>query len=147
MALRREGRPLRPDHARAAAGQGALLPGDRAGDRALGQALAKASLDAAILLPLCRCCRGRLCGRGDEQVHLTGNDIVTVVVKESTLFGEGTLAMIFDAASHELRQWTITDAQGLDTSVAIYNVEKDTPVNESRFAIKYLREKKVGSNR
>ena len=75
------------------------------------------------------------------------SDIITVVVKESTLFGEGTLAMIFDGNSHELRQWTITDSQGLDTSVAIYNVQKDTPVNPKRFDIKYLPERKQGSKR
>lgn len=75
------------------------------------------------------------------------SDIITVVVKESTLFGEGTLTMIFDGNSHELRQWTITDAQGLDTSVAIYNVEKDKPVNPKRFDIKYLKEKALGSNK
>lgn len=74
-------------------------------------------------------------------------DIVTVIVKESTLFGEGTLTMIFDGKTHELRQWTITDAQGLDTSVAIYNVEKDKPVNPKRFDIKYLKEQSLGSNK
>lgn len=74
-------------------------------------------------------------------------DIISVIVKESTLFGEGTLTMIFDGKTHELRQWTITDSQGLDTSVAIYNVEKDKPVNPKRFDIKYLREKPLGSNR
>ena len=75
------------------------------------------------------------------------SDIVTVVVKESTLFGEGTLSMIFDGKSHELRQWTITDAQGLDTSVAIYNVEKNTPVNPKRFDIQYLRETEPGGGK
>ncbi|MEM8813888.1 MAG: outer-membrane lipoprotein carrier protein LolA [Pseudomonadota bacterium] len=74
-------------------------------------------------------------------------DIITIVVQESTLFGEGTLTMIFDGDSHELRQWTVTDSQGLDTSVAIYNVEKDRPVNPERFAIQYLREAPLGSNK
>jgi len=74
-------------------------------------------------------------------------DIVTVIVQESTLFGEGTLTMIFDGKTHELRQWTITDAQGLDTSVAIYNVEKDKPVNPKRFKIKYLKDRNLGSNK
>lgn len=75
------------------------------------------------------------------------SDIITIVVKESTLFGEGTLTMIFDGDTHELRQWTVTDAQGLDTSVAIYNVEKNKPVNPRRFTIQYLRERPLGSNK
>lgn len=75
------------------------------------------------------------------------NDIITVTVKESTLFGEGTLAMIFDARTHELRQWTVTDSQGQDTSVAIYNVEKNKPVDEARFQIDYLPQRELGGKR
>ena len=74
-------------------------------------------------------------------------DITTVVIKESTLFGEGTLTMIFDGTTHELKQWTITDGKGQDTSVAIYNVEKDQPVDDGRFKIKYLKNRQLQNER
>ncbi len=32
--------------------------------------------------------------------------------------------MMFDPKTYELRQWTITDAQGKDTTVMIFNVQQ-----------------------
>lgn len=63
-------------------------------------------------------------------------DLVTVVIEEETAFGDGKLTLIFDRDKHELRQWTVTDAQG-DTSVAIYNVATGIPVSDKMFRIDY----------
>ena len=63
-------------------------------------------------------------------------DLVTVVIEEETAFGDGRLTLIFDSDKHELRQWTVTDAQG-DTSVAIYNVATGIPLNDKMFRINY----------
>jgi len=63
-------------------------------------------------------------------------DLVTVVIEEETAFGDGRLTLVFDGTNHELRQWTVTDAQG-DTSVAIYNVATGVPVNDKMFHINY----------
>ena len=65
-------------------------------------------------------------------------DLVTVTITEDTTFVQGKLTLIFDAQSRELKQWTVTDAQGLDTSVAIYNVEVGKPTNPKLFVIDYL---------
>lgn len=62
-------------------------------------------------------------------------DLVSVVLEQSTVFGDGRLTMVFDRKSNELRQWTVTDAQGYDTAVAIYNVTQNQPVDEKLFKI------------
>ncbi len=65
------------------------------------------------------------------------SDLVTVVIEEKSTFGKGKLTLVFDAKTKELKQWTITDAQGLDTSVAIYNVAVGKPADAKNFKINY----------
>lgn len=62
-------------------------------------------------------------------------DLVSVVLEQSTVFGDGRLTMVFDRKTSELRQWTVTDAQGYDTSVAVYNVTANHPADEKLFKI------------
>jgi outer membrane lipoprotein-sorting protein len=62
-------------------------------------------------------------------------DLVSVVLEQSTVFGDGRLTMVFDRKTSELRQWTVTDAQGYDTSVAVYNVTANQPADEKLFKI------------
>jgi outer membrane lipoprotein-sorting protein len=64
-------------------------------------------------------------------------DLVTVVIEQDSIFGDGKLTLVFDGAGSELRQWTITDAQGLETSIAIFNVETGQPANPKLFKIDY----------
>lgn len=66
------------------------------------------------------------------------SDLVTVVVEDRTTFNSGKLTLIFDAKTYELKQWTVTDAQGYDTSVAVYNVVSNGPTNPKLFVIDYL---------
>ncbi|AXS38733.1 outer-membrane lipoprotein carrier protein LolA [Breoghania sp. L-A4] len=83
-----------------------------------------------------------------ERINLTSDanvtsvsvepDLVTVTITEDTTFVQGKLTLIFDSNTRELKQWTVTDAQGLDTSVAIYNVEVGKPTNAKLFEIDYL---------
>jgi outer membrane lipoprotein-sorting protein len=49
------------------------------------------------------------------------SDLVMVTIVQKGAFAEGTLTLIFDKKTYELRQWQVTDAQGLNTSVAIFN--------------------------
>lgn len=65
-------------------------------------------------------------------------DLVTVVIEDNSTFGSGKLTLIFDTKSTELKQWTVTDAQGYDTSVAIYNTTVNGPTNPKLFVIDYL---------
>lgn len=62
-------------------------------------------------------------------------DLITVVLEQSTVFGDGRLTMVFDRKTNELKQWTVTDAQGYDTSVAVYNVTANQPADEKLFKI------------
>jgi hypothetical protein len=50
-------------------------------------------------------------------------DLIEVELQDETRFSAGTLNLVFDRASSELRQWTVTDQQGLQTLVTLYNVE------------------------
>ena len=49
---------------------------------------------------------------------------VTVVIEERQILG-GThrVMMMFGAQDYQLRQWTVTDPQGYDTTVAVYNLD------------------------
>lgn len=62
-------------------------------------------------------------------------DLVSIVLEQSTVFGDGKLTLVFDRKTSELKQWTVTDAQGYDTSVAIYNIVANQPVDDKLFRI------------
>ena len=49
---------------------------------------------------------------------------VTVVLEErNTLVGTSRLMIMFDAKNMQLKQWTVTDPQGYDTTVAVYDLD------------------------
>ncbi|MCX5477697.1 outer-membrane lipoprotein carrier protein LolA [Kaistia geumhonensis] len=64
-------------------------------------------------------------------------DLVTLLLTQSSAFGDGSLKLIFDRQTLALKQWIVTDSQGLDTSVAIYEVETGKPANPKNFKIDY----------
>ena len=64
-------------------------------------------------------------------------DLTTIVLGDKNMFGDSTITMMFDPKSYELRQWTITDNQGKDTSVMIFNVKTGVPLDEKVFSIPY----------
>lgn len=63
--------------------------------------------------------------------------LVTIVMGNKTIFGKSTITMMFDPASNELRQWTIRDVQGKETTVLIFNVETGVDFAKSVFRIPY----------
>lgn len=65
-------------------------------------------------------------------------DLVTVTLSDKTTFTSGMLTLIFDASTYALKQWTVKDAQGYETSVAVYNVVANGPTNPELFKIDYL---------
>lgn len=64
-------------------------------------------------------------------------DLISLILKQDSTFGDGSLKLIFDRKTLELRQWVVTDAQGLDTSVAVYDVEIGKPADPKNFKIDY----------
>ncbi len=64
-------------------------------------------------------------------------DLIAVVIVERTAFSDGKLTLVFDPKTYELKQWIVTDAQGLNTSVAIYNVTTGKAQDPKLFHITY----------
>ena len=64
-------------------------------------------------------------------------DLIRVIVVDDSRFGGGRLTLFFDASTNELRQWTVADQQGLETTVAIYNVEIGNKLSQKIFRIDY----------
>ena len=62
-------------------------------------------------------------------------DLISLVIVEKGSLAQGKLTLIFDRKTYELRQWVVTDAQGLNTSVAIYNTATGKPQNPNLFRI------------
>jgi outer membrane lipoprotein-sorting protein len=48
--------------------------------------------------------------------------------------------MMFGAKDFQLKQWTVTDPQGLDTTVAVYNLDTRRTPDPSLFRIDYTRQ-------
>ena len=64
-------------------------------------------------------------------------DMIEVEMTDETKFSSGTLNLIFDSKNFQLRQWTVTDQQGLQTMVALYNVETGKELPSKLFKIDY----------
>ncbi|EKF40538.1 outer membrane lipoprotein carrier protein LolA [Nitratireductor indicus] len=88
----------------------------------------------------------------DERIDLSGNkvqtvkedsDLTTVKLVDKSVFGNATITMMFDSKTYELRQWTITDAQGKDTTVMIFNVKQGVTFDPSVFKIDYRRVEEI----
>jgi outer membrane lipoprotein-sorting protein len=65
---------------------------------------------------------------------------VTITIEEKTaLVGTSRLMVMFDAKDFHLKRWTITDPQGLDTTVALSNLDSSKRPDPSLFKIDYTR--------
>lgn len=62
-------------------------------------------------------------------------DLIEVVIVERSALVDGKLTMIFDRKTYELRQWVVTDAQGLNTSVSIFNTATGKPQDPNLFRV------------
>ncbi len=65
------------------------------------------------------------------------DDLVTVILGDKSVFGDSTITMMFDPKTNDLRQWTIKDQQGKETSVMIFNVQTGVDFDKSVFRIPY----------
>jgi outer membrane lipoprotein-sorting protein len=74
-------------------------------------------------------------------VSVSADDVfVTIVIEEKqALIGTNRLMMMFGAKDFQLRQWTVTDPQGYDTTVAVYNLDISAKPDPSMFKITYER--------
>ncbi len=67
------------------------------------------------------------------------DDLISLVIVEKSALVDGKLTLIFDRRSYELRQWVVTDGQGLDTSVAIFNIATGKKPDAKLFKIFRMR--------
>ncbi|MEM9999420.1 MAG: outer membrane lipoprotein carrier protein LolA [Pseudomonadota bacterium] len=84
----------------------------------------------------------------DDRIDLSGSrvqsveeadDLTTIVMQDKKLFGDSQITMMFDPTTYDLRQWTIRDAKGKDTTVMIFNVREGITFGEDTFEIDYRR--------
>ena len=79
--------------------------------------------------------------RDSNVIGVYADDVfVTVVIEERQILG-GThrLMLMFSAQDFQLKQWTITDPQGYDTTVAVYNLDTTKRPDPNMFRIDYTR--------
>ena len=70
----------------------------------------------------------------------TDDTFATVTIEEKELMiGTSRLMMMFDAKDLTLKQWTVTDPQGFDTTVAVYNLDANRKPDPNLFVINYDR--------
>lgn len=68
------------------------------------------------------------------------NLFVTIVIEESEgIAGTYRLTLKFAAQDLQLKQWTVTDQQGYDTTVAVYNLATPKALDPDLFKINYER--------
>jgi outer membrane lipoprotein-sorting protein len=80
--------------------------------------------------------------RDTNLVGVYADDVfVTVVIEERQILG-GThrVMLMYGAQDFQLRQWTVTDPQGYDTTVAVYNLDTKAQADPNMFRIDYTRQ-------
>ena len=77
--------------------------------------------------------------RDTNVIAVSSDDVfVTVVVEErNTLVGTSRLMIMFDAKTMQLKQWTVTDPQGYDTTVAVYDLDASKKPDPGLFKIDF----------
>ena len=70
-----------------------------------------------------------------QRVEVTDNAISILIEDKATLGGSAEIELIFDPDTFVLRQWTVNDAQGLQTVVSLFNTDLTTKPNEALFKI------------
>lgn len=92
----------------------------------------------------------------DDRIDLSGNkvrsvkeepDQTVIQLVDKSSFGNSKITMKFDPSNYELKEWTITDAQGKDTTVMIFNVKQDVKLDQGLFAIDYKKNVELNSKK
>ena len=72
-------------------------------------------------------------------VSVTADDLyISVTIEEKhALIGTSRLMLMMGAKDNQLKQWTVTDPQGYDTTVAVYNLDTTKHPDPSMFKIDF----------
>jgi outer membrane lipoprotein-sorting protein len=79
--------------------------------------------------------------RETNVVSVSADDtFLSLLLEEKhTLGGTHKVLLMFSAKDTQLKQWTVTDPQGYDTTVALYNLDLGKKLDPSMFVINYER--------
>jgi len=77
--------------------------------------------------------------RDTDVTSVSSDDtFATVTIEQKQLMvGTDKLMIMFDAKDLTLKQWTVTDPQGFDTTVAVYNLDTTKKPDPNLFVINY----------
>ena len=72
-------------------------------------------------------------------VSVTSDDTyISVIIEEKqTLIGTSRLMLMIGAKDGKLKQWTVTDPQGYDTTVAVYNLDTSKKLDPNMFKMDF----------
>jgi outer membrane lipoprotein-sorting protein len=72
-------------------------------------------------------------------VNVTADDIyISVTIEEKqALIGTSRLMLMVGVKDGQLKQWTVTDPQGYDTTIAVYNLDSSKKVDPGLFKIDF----------
>jgi outer membrane lipoprotein-sorting protein len=70
-------------------------------------------------------------------VRRQGNDVVLEIEDSNTVAGKSRIRIVFNAGDYMLRQWTITDAQNMSTTVQLSNMDTSRRPDRGLFTINY----------
>ncbi|MFC7054073.1 outer membrane lipoprotein carrier protein LolA [Hansschlegelia quercus] len=63
-------------------------------------------------------------------------DMVSVVlIQKNAIGGAAQIQLLFSGQNYELRQWTVTDAQGMDTSVVLSDLNPQAKIDPGVFRV------------
>lgn len=77
--------------------------------------------------------------RDTNVVNISADDVyVSILIEEKQpLVGTSRLMLMLGAKDYKLKQWTVTDPQGYDTTVAVYNLDSARKLDPALFRIDY----------
>jgi outer membrane lipoprotein-sorting protein len=72
-------------------------------------------------------------------VGVSADDVfISVTIEEKqALVGTSRLLLMFGAKDGQLKQWTVTDPQGYDTTIAVYNLDSSKKLDPGMFKIDF----------
>jgi outer membrane lipoprotein-sorting protein len=72
-------------------------------------------------------------------VNVTADDVfISVTIEEKqALIGTSRLMLMIGTKDGQLKQWTVTDPQGYDTTVAVYNLDSSKKIDPGLFKIDF----------
>jgi outer membrane lipoprotein-sorting protein len=76
-----------------------------------------------------------------DVVSVTSDDMfISITIEEKqSLIGTSRLMLMVGAKDGQLKQWTVTDPQGYDTTVAVYNLDTTKKIDPSMFKIDFTK--------